>query len=77
LGEFSPVGRLFTLGRFLKITYVAQIVGQYLSTAQVTQTSLEEMGWAAFWVTFSQTHLVTLIRALFVRALFVSPRVVK
>jgi hypothetical protein len=27
LGEFSPIGRLFTLGSFLKITKVAHIFG--------------------------------------------------
>jgi hypothetical protein len=28
LGEFSPIGRLFTLGSSFKITEVAQIFGQ-------------------------------------------------
>jgi hypothetical protein len=61
LGEFSPFGRLFTLGRFLKVARVAQIVWEFLSTAQVMHTFLQEMGWATFWAIFSQTHLVTLL----------------
>jgi hypothetical protein len=34
LCEFSPVGRVFTLGSFLKITEVAQILGQLFYTWQ-------------------------------------------
>jgi hypothetical protein len=30
LGEFSPIRRLFTLGRFSKMTEVAQIIGEYI-----------------------------------------------
>jgi hypothetical protein len=35
LGEFSPLGRLFTLCSFLKITKVAQILGLPFSTVKV------------------------------------------
>jgi hypothetical protein len=31
-GEFSPIGKLFTLGGFVKITEVAQIFWQLFST---------------------------------------------
>jgi hypothetical protein len=52
---FRLLGRLLTLGRFLKITKVAQIVEPFLSTAR------QEMGWATFWAIFSKGHLVTLV----------------
>jgi hypothetical protein len=35
LGEFSPVGRLFAPGRFLKITKVAQIIVQFFHKLRV------------------------------------------
>jgi hypothetical protein len=35
LGEFSPIGRLFTLGLFLEIAKVAQVIGILFSTVQV------------------------------------------
>jgi hypothetical protein len=59
LGEFSPIGRLFTLGRFLKITKVAQIFGQFLhGTSELL--ILAKTGWAVLWAIFSQTLLVTM-----------------
>jgi hypothetical protein len=48
----DQIGRLFTLGRFLKMTKVAQIVVPLLSTAQVMHTFLHEMGWATFLAIF-------------------------
>jgi hypothetical protein len=35
LGDFSPIGRLFTLGLFTKITKVAQMFGLIFTTAKV------------------------------------------
>jgi hypothetical protein len=35
LGEFSPIGRLFTWGISLKITEVAQTFGLHFSTVKV------------------------------------------
>jgi hypothetical protein len=34
-GEFSPFGRLFSLGRFSKITQLAQISGLLFSTVKI------------------------------------------
>jgi hypothetical protein len=34
LGEFSPIGRLFTLGNFVKNTEIAQIIGLLFSTVK-------------------------------------------
>jgi hypothetical protein len=36
LGEFWPSGKLFTLGRFFKITEVAKLFGLRLSMEKVT-----------------------------------------
>jgi hypothetical protein len=55
LGDFSPVGRLFTLGRFLKILEV----NSTFSTKNVL--IFTKMGWATFWAIFSPTHLVALL----------------
>jgi hypothetical protein len=35
LGEFTPFGRLFTLGRFLEIAKAAHIFGLFYPTAKV------------------------------------------
>jgi hypothetical protein len=35
LGEFSPIGRLFSLGRLLNIRELAQIVGLLFSTVKI------------------------------------------
>jgi hypothetical protein len=58
LGEFSPIGWLFTLGSFLKMTEVAQNNG--LHYVPVMYLLWQKMGWATFWATCSQTRLVTL-----------------
>jgi hypothetical protein len=55
LGEFSPFGRLLTLGRLFKITKAAEIFGLYLSRWKLCN-NFGKMGWDAFWVMFSQTH---------------------
>jgi hypothetical protein len=54
LGELSPIGRLFTLGSFLKVTGVTQISGNYFP-----QYCLNiDKEWVE--LIFSQTHLITL-----------------
>jgi hypothetical protein len=60
LGEFSPIRQLFSLGSFVENhrsrPYFLATSFQCKSYALV----LSKMGWAAFWVIISQTHLVTL-----------------
>jgi hypothetical protein len=58
LGEFSPIGRLFALGRFL-IKSIPNF-GLLFSTVQVEYSPGQKMGWASFLAIFSQTHLVAL-----------------
>jgi hypothetical protein len=61
LGDFSPIGQLFTLGGFLKIAKEAQNFGLIFTAAKAMHKFWQEMGWAAFLGRFfSQTHLVTL-----------------
>jgi hypothetical protein len=62
LGEFSHIGRLFTLDSVLKITKVAQFWGILFPRYQLCINFEQKMGWATFWAIFSQTHLVTLNR---------------
>jgi hypothetical protein len=59
LGESSPIGRLFTLGSFSKITEVAHIFCYFFQSTNHALI-LTKMGWATFWAIFSQTDLVTL-----------------
>jgi hypothetical protein len=59
-GEFSPFGRLFSLGRLSKITQLAQISGLLFSTVKIINFD-KKMGWATSWAIFSQTHLVILV----------------
>jgi hypothetical protein len=67
LGEFSPIGYLFTLGSFLTNTEVTQIFRLLLSTVQSTYASNFDKNWVGlhFMPFFSQTHLVTLSKTLF------------
>jgi hypothetical protein len=60
LDEFSPIGRLLTLGSFVKISEIAQIILLLVSTVKVAYYFSQEMDWAIFWATFSQSQLVTL-----------------
>jgi hypothetical protein len=60
LGEFSRIGRLFILFNVLNITNVWQNFGLLVFTVPVTYSFWQKMGWATFWATFSNTHLVTL-----------------
>jgi hypothetical protein len=55
LGEFSLIGRLFTLGSFMKNTKVVQILG-YFSRGKISAKN-------KIWAIFSPTRLVTLITA--------------
>jgi hypothetical protein len=48
LGEFLPYGRLFSLGSFLKMIKVAQIIGLLFSTGQDRYDFGHKMGWAFF-----------------------------
>jgi hypothetical protein len=61
LGEFSPIGRLFSLASLLKITEVAQILGLPFSKEPDMYHFLPSKCWATLWATFSPTHLVTLL----------------
>jgi hypothetical protein len=60
LGEFSPIGRLFTLGSFCKISEATQIFGLHFPWYMLSINFDKKMGWAKFGATFSQTHQVTL-----------------
>jgi hypothetical protein len=62
LAEFSPIGRLFTLGSFLKMTVLAHILDNFLLSKCLVLPNLDpKMGWAAFRAIFIQTHPVTLV----------------
>jgi hypothetical protein len=52
LGEFSPIGSLFTLGCFMKSTEIAQIVCLLFSTVKVMHIFLPELFLATFWAIF-------------------------
>jgi hypothetical protein len=45
---------------FVKITEQAQIIGQLFSTVKVMYSFSQKMEMSTVWVTFSQTHPVTL-----------------
>jgi hypothetical protein len=55
---FRPIGCLFAMGSFLKITEVAHILGDFCPRTRFQ--FWRKMGWPKFWAIFSQTHLVTL-----------------
>jgi hypothetical protein len=60
LGEFSPIGWLFLLGSYLRITEVAHIFGLLYSSVKFKNKCWQKIGWATFWAIFSQPNLVTL-----------------
>jgi hypothetical protein len=60
LGEFSPIRRLFRLGSCLIMTAVVHLFGLQDKKYALIST---KMGWVKFWAIFSQTRLVTLIKA--------------
>jgi hypothetical protein len=45
----------------LKITEVSQIFGLLYSVVEFKHKFGQKIGWATFWMIFSQTHLVTLL----------------
>jgi hypothetical protein len=60
LVEFSPIGRLFSLGRFLKIAEVALILGHFFPR-ETSYVCFDKNGLGyTLGDFFSQTHLVTL-----------------
>jgi hypothetical protein len=61
LGEFSPIGRLFTLGNLVQITEIAKIIGHVFSSVKGVCLFSQYLDWATFWGTFSLTHLATLL----------------
>jgi hypothetical protein len=57
LGEFWPIGRLFTLGSFLKIAELAHMCGQlFFHEKMCIYFDQKCVCWATFWAIFSQTH---------------------
>jgi hypothetical protein len=54
--NFRPLGKCLLWAGFSKITEVANIFWLLFPRYAL---SLTKMGWATFWATFSQTHLVT------------------
>jgi hypothetical protein len=60
LGESSPIGWLFALISFMKMTEVERIFGYFLSKVQVMYCNWQKKGWTTLWAIFSQTHLVAL-----------------
>jgi hypothetical protein len=65
MGEFSPIGLLFTLGSFVKITDVAQIFGLLFPRLKLWVNFDKKIIWATFWTIHLQTDLVTLIGSMF------------
>jgi hypothetical protein len=60
LAQFSPFGRLFSLGRFLKCLSCSKFWDSFLHRRSY-ELILTKKGWAKVWALFSQTHLVTLL----------------
>jgi hypothetical protein len=61
LGEFSSIGRLFTLGSFIKITEKALFfLATFFHSKRYAYFSTKKIRWATIWAIFSPTHLVTL-----------------
>jgi hypothetical protein len=61
LGEFSPIVQFFYVGQFSEKYRSRPPFEATFSTEKVACNFLQKMGWAAFWASFSQTPLVTLI----------------
>jgi hypothetical protein len=62
LGEISPIGWLFSLGRFSKIAEVAQILGLlFIWKKLCIEFDKNGLGYMYFGRFFWQTHLVTLV----------------
>jgi hypothetical protein len=63
LANFRPLVDGLFMGSFLKITEVAHIFGPLFPGLRLSM-NLTKMVWAIFWVIFSQTHLVTLLKTM-------------
>jgi hypothetical protein len=62
LGEFSPVGWLFSLGSFCEnYRCTPKIIGLPFPWFKLCSHFPQKTDKATFWATFSQTHLVTLL----------------
>jgi hypothetical protein len=63
LDEFSHYGKLFTLGRFSKVTEVAQHIGPlfFHETSYVLILTKKRVWLCTLSAIFSQTHPVTLV----------------
>jgi hypothetical protein len=61
LGELSPIGQLFSLGSFLKITNGARIFGQLFFHRKNNASDLTKNGLGYILGSFSQSHLATLL----------------
>jgi hypothetical protein len=59
LGEFSPLGCLFTLGRLLKMIKVAQIVGLLFFLGNSCALILTTMGWVNTYKPVLNTYICT------------------
>jgi hypothetical protein len=60
LGEFSPIGRLFSFDRLVKITEVAKIIVLLIFLSKSCELYMIKMGLGTFWPIFLQTHLINL-----------------
>jgi hypothetical protein len=60
VGESSPIGRLFSLGSFLKAIEVSKVEAPFIHEKKLCTNFDKKNSWATFWAMFSQTHLVTL-----------------
>jgi hypothetical protein len=63
----DQIGRIFSYWAtvnvglvFVKITEIALIIRLLFATVKAVYSFSQEVDWATFWQTFSQTHLVTL-----------------
>jgi hypothetical protein len=70
LGEFSPLGRFFTLGCFLKNDKSCTNCWAHFFHGTSYVTISRKMGWATFWPILSQANLVTLLFANFLSLIF-------
>jgi hypothetical protein len=59
-GEFSPVGRVFTLESFFSENCRNSPKFRDIFSQKICLSISTKMSWATFWATFSQNNLVTL-----------------
>jgi hypothetical protein len=71
LGEFSPIGRLLSLGSFFNYKRSWKFCGSFSPLKKICRYIFwPKLGWVAFWVIFSQTHLVTLVGPVDARGIY-------